>query len=81
MAVDEFHRLYQPHLRRSLKRSDDSGFHLRSGFDAPRFHHQRAPLRYREPSYVTALGKLAAPSTDSRELLLYPMDEVNSYAK
>ena len=33
---------------------------------------QRAALRYREPSYVTALGKLAAPSIDSRERLLYP---------
>ena len=42
---------------------------------------QRAALRYREPSYVTALGKLAAPSIDSRERLLYPMDEVSSYAK
>ena len=42
---------------------------------------QRAALRYREPSYVTALGKLAAPSIDSRDRLLYPMDEVSSYAK
>jgi hypothetical protein len=42
---------------------------------------QRAALRYRDPSYVTALGKLAAPSIDSRERLLYPMDEVSSYAK
>jgi hypothetical protein len=42
---------------------------------------QRAALRYQEPSYVTALGKLAAPSIDSRERLLYSMDEVSSYAK
>jgi len=42
---------------------------------------QRAALLYREPGYVTALGKLAAPSIDSRERLLYPMDEVSSYAK
>ena len=42
---------------------------------------QRAARRYREPSYVTALGKLAAPSIDSRERLLNPMDEMISYAK
>jgi hypothetical protein len=39
---------------------------------------QRAALRYRDHSYVTALGKLAGPSIDSRERLLYPMDEVPS---
>ncbi len=42
---------------------------------------QRAALRYREPSYLAALGKLAAPSTDSRERLLYPIDEIASKAK
>ncbi|HUC97023.1 MAG TPA: alginate lyase family protein [Candidatus Polarisedimenticolaceae bacterium] len=42
---------------------------------------QRAALRYRDPGYLAALGKLAAPSTDTRERLLYPIDEVNSYAK
>jgi hypothetical protein len=41
---------------------------------------QRAALRYRDHSYVAALGKLGAPSTDSRERLLYPMDEVASKA-
>jgi hypothetical protein len=41
---------------------------------------QRAALRSREPGYVTALGKLARPSIDSRERLLYPMDEVASKA-
>jgi hypothetical protein len=42
---------------------------------------QRAALRYREPSYLAALGKLAGPSTESRERLLYPMDAVDSKAK
>jgi len=41
---------------------------------------QRAALRTREHSYGAALGKLAAPSTDSRERLLYPMDEMASKA-
>jgi hypothetical protein len=41
---------------------------------------QRAALRYRDHSYGAALGKLGAPSTDSRERLLYPMDEVASKA-
>jgi hypothetical protein len=41
---------------------------------------QRAALRYRDHSYGAALGKLVAPSTDSRERLLYPMDEVASKA-
>jgi Alginate lyase len=42
---------------------------------------QRAALRYRNPSYLAALGNLAAPSSDSRERLLYPMDELSSYAR
>jgi hypothetical protein len=41
---------------------------------------QRAALRYRDYSYGAARGKLGAPSTDSRERLLYPMDEVASKA-
>jgi hypothetical protein len=37
---------------------------------APLLH--RAALRYREPNYRAALGKLAGRSIDNRERLLYP---------
>ena len=42
---------------------------------------QRAALRYGDPSYVAARGKLPGLSTDSRERLLYPIDEIASKAK
>jgi Alginate lyase len=37
---------------------------------------QRAALRYRDPKYIAALGKLAYRSMDSRERLLYPDAEM-----